>query len=455
MPRPSFRRRPVPAGLLVAAAVAGLLAGLLGALADGAPSGPRPAARPTADVPLVTGPLRTARPGVGLPGPGERLPGTYPRRRGRDVRVVARTPDPYGGPDWAVRLFTADAQYSSAKRPPRRVRQTCAQVGRILRGTFVWIHPHQERARGVPAATTATTVCTGRGRAVVLGALRLPAAADPGSNPQISATVVWGISPRPGTRAALRSPEDALELPALREGARLRVLRGDLDVGRRTATADGTPVPAGIDNAQVEFPQFPGARVPGGRVRDDLGVTAGLRVAAVVATPSAGRPTLLATARTPGSGAPCFAVLDRIVGGEPVRAAGTTGALEPSSALCQTAFDVPAGGWTFLNGGASSGGEDRGGERRRLRELRTLAGSSTQAWAFPRDVTEVDIEDPLGVRTIRTVPLGRVSVVYVARAGDLPIAGPGATFFGGEERRVFTGRKADGTTVRLRYHRPR
>jgi hypothetical protein len=146
-------------------------------------------------------------------------------------------------------------------------------------------------------------------------------------------------------------------------------------------------------------------------------------------------------------------MVDRLVGGEPVRTVAPTGALAPSQALCQTASDVPSGRWTFLNGGASSNSSERDAEHRRLRERRTLAGSSSQAWAFPREITEVDVEDPLGVRTVRTVPLGSVSIVYLQRAGDLAVGG--FSPFGGGERRVLTGRKADGTAVALRYWHPR
>ncbi|WP_022927390.1 hypothetical protein [Patulibacter americanus] len=451
--RPATRRRLVPVGLLLTAAIAGVIAGLLSAFADGAPSRPATATSTAVDVPLTTGPMRTARPGVTVPGHHERLPIAMPERPGRDARVVVRTADPYGGPDWAIRTFAARSLRSSSVRPPRRVAQTCAQVGRIVDGLFVWIDPHRPRALGVPVNTTSTTVCTGRSRAVVLGALRLPAAADIGANPQISATVVWGISPRPGTRVALRSPDDALDLPALRGGARLRVVRGDLDVGRRTAVADGKPVDGAVDNAQYGLPSFWQGKATGADNPRLPGVTAGLRLAAVVSDPSSDRPTLLATSREPASGRPCFATVDRLVGGEPVRTVSPTGALAPSSAVCSSAFDVPPGRWTLLGGGASSNSSERDAEHRRLRERRTLAGSSRQAWAFPREITEVDLEDPLGVRTVRTVPVGDASIVYVQRAGDLPVGGLG--FFGGEERRVFTGRKADGTTVALRYWRPR
>lgn len=450
--RTAARRRLVPVGLLVAAAIAGVLAGLLSAFANSAPSRPAAATSAMVDVPLATGPLRTARPGVGVPGHDERLPVVAPERPGHDARIVARTADPYGGPDWAIRTFSARTVRPSVVRPPRRLAQTCAQVGRIVDGLFVWIDPHRPRALGVPVNTTSTTVCTGRGRDAVLGALRLPAASDIGANPQITATVVWGITPRPRTRVALRSPDDELDLPALRGGARLHVVRGDLDVGRRTVVADGKAVDAGIDNALYGLPSFWRGHPTG----NDVGfasVTAGLRVAAVVSDPSSDRPTLLVTSRDPTTGRPCFSTVDRLVGGEPVRTVFPTGALALSAALCERAFDVPAGRWTLLGGSASSNSSERDAEHRRLRERRTLAGSSRQAWAFPREVTEVDVEDPLGVRTVRTVPLGDASIVFLQRAGDLAAGGLG--LFGGAERRVFTGRKADGTSVALRFWRPR
>lgn len=66
------------------------------------------------------------------------------------VHVVARTADPGGGPEWAIRVFTAVPSPAAADERSlapdelRRVRATlprqrCAQLGRIVDGGFGWI----------------------------------------------------------------------------------------------------------------------------------------------------------------------------------------------------------------------------------------------------------------------------------------------------------------------------
>lgn len=437
--------------LVAVAAIAGVLAGLLAALLGGAgtEAGPATAAAGPAQLPRARGALRTAPAAVRTPTARTTpLPLVYPRISGTRPRVVARVPDPYGGPVWAVRIF---------RRPnirflpgPRRVRSgtvDCAQVGRIVRGRFVWIDPRRRTAIPVPVGTTDNAVCQGEGRAAVVGALRMPVGRPGATLPTVAATVFWGLSRRPGIDVRLRTREGARPLPDVGHGARLVVLRGARALGDATVLADGRAVRRGVDNQPFSEPM----RSPSGApLRTSPVALGGLRVAAVVADPSSDRPQLLTTA---GRGrVRCWSLQTSLVAGEPVRVATRLGALLPDAAQCQEPFRVPSGGWVQAGGGAASQGAQPTAERRRMRQLRTMPGSAATVLAFPSDVVEVDVDDPTGVRTMRTVPVGPMRVAVTLAAGDLPMP---AFLRGGPGRdRIYTGRTAAGRSLQLRPRDP-
>lgn len=435
--------------LVVAAALAGVLAGLLAAVLGGRSSGAATTTRASgvAMLPRERGPLRTARPGVEPPGgAASRLPLVYPKIAGTGARVVARVADPYGGPPWAVRIFRRPN--IRALPGPRRVRHgtvECAQVGRLLRGRFVWIDPRRQEALAVPVGTTDATVCGGEGRAAVLGALRMPVGRPGASLPTVAATVFWGLSRRPATDVRLRTREGERALADLGHGARLVVARGAHALGRATVLADGRPVRRGIDNQPFSAPIAPST---GGMPRMPEFALDGLRVDAVVADPSSDRPQLLATAARGRTR--CWTLQTSLVLGEPVRVATRLGALLPDATQCQQPFRVPSGGWTQAGGTASSQSAQPTAERRRMRERRTMPGTATSVLAFPPDVVEVDIDAPTGVRTVRTVSVGPMRVAVLVAAGDLPMA----PLMGNARPRVYTGRTAAGRSVRLRSRDP-
>src|SRR5262249_13707406 len=82
------------------------------------------------------------------------------------VRIVLRTPDPHGGPPWAVRTFAMrmpDHVVGWSRGEPRpRVPFTwhrCAQLGRVVGGTFGWIRPGETTLHPLPLQADWLTQC--------------------------------------------------------------------------------------------------------------------------------------------------------------------------------------------------------------------------------------------------------------------------------------------------------
>jgi hypothetical protein len=319
------------------------------------------------------------------------------------------------------------------------------QVGRLLHGRFVWIDPRRATAIPVPVRQTDTTVCQGEGRTAVVGALRMPVGRPGATAPRIAATVFWGLSRRSGTAVGLRTRAGTTPLPDRGRGTRLVVARGSRAIGRATVLADGRPVERGLDNQPYAGP----LATPGRPTKGPPAAVEGMRIDAVVADPASDRPQLLATTAT-GRGR-CWALLSSLVDGEPVRVASRLGALMPDTRWCQETTELPSGRWAQIGGSSSSQSAQPTAERRRLRERRIMRGTSTTVLGFPRDVVEVDIDGPTGIRTVRTVLVGRVRLAVLLSAGDLPTE---LFVWAGDRRRTYTGRDAAGREVRLRPGTP-
>jgi len=432
--------------IVLVALVAGLVAGAVVSLVDhGSSEAATPrSGSPAGDLPQERGPVRTAVPGVRSPGRSTPpVPGVYPDIAGRDARIVATVPDPYGGPPWAVRTFTRpNVLFLPGPRRVRRGTVECAQVGRMLRGRFVWIAPRAQRAAEVPVRTTDNTVCGGSGRAAVVGALRIPVGRPGASRPTIAATVVWGLSRRPGTGVVVRTREGDLAMPALGDGARLVVRRGNHAVGAARVLADGRPVVRGVDNQ--EYAGGPSGSAAIGPALD------GLRIDGVIADPGADRPRLLVSAARGGSR--CWALTGSLVADEPVRVATALGVLAPSGLQCQVPRRMAPGTWAGAGGSAGSGAQANL-ERRRARERRVLPGHVDAVIAVPSDVVAVDVRNDAGVRTLRTVPVGDVRLAVSLSGGDLPMPSFG-TIRSRRRAPTYTGRDTAGRTVRLRAEGP-
>ncbi|MGX6446776.1 hypothetical protein ACVU7I_01705 [Patulibacter sp. S7RM1-6] len=430
---------------ILAAAVTGLLAGVVTAIATGGGAAQGPGERSGPSTGLLrreTGPARTALPGVLPPRPGgAAVPSVYPHLAGRRPRVVATVADPYGGPRWAVRTFRRpNIQVLPGPRRVRRGTVTCAQVGRVVDGRFAWVHPGKRRALRVPVRTTDNTVCRGGGRGASIGVLHLPVGRAGASLPTAAATVLWGLSRRAGASVALRTRSGVRTLPDRGAGTRLTVVRGGARIGRAQVRVDGRGVRRGLDNQ----PFFGGL---GGSPSVALD---GLRVVGVAADPSSDRPKLVAVA---GRGRErCWGTVPSLLDGEPIRVVTALGALAPAAASCQAVWRVRPGTWTQLGGSAGTDGQQPTAERRRQRERRVMPGYAETVIGVPDDVTELDVADASGVRTVRTIPVGPARLAVVLRAGDLPLASMAASR--SSRRVVLVGRTAAGRTVRLRHATP-
>ncbi len=269
--------------LLLLAAVAGIAAGAVGAAV--LPGAPEASGRSQA--PLATSPAPAPAAGAARPAPVRVAPARTPaarpdvelRVRGRAPAIEARTPDPDGGPAWAVRVFEADRVIApAARRPgvdPRIGSARCAQLGRIVRGRFGWVdqestwRPVAIGYDGAPLACGSAGAAAAQVAADAVTSLRIPAS-SPG-DAQLIRMAVWGVAPegarpdlvargraaptatgRRGGFLALLDPATRrrdLRLRALRDGRRLRVSGLALPGGSRTG--DGArltaraPDPAG------------------------------------------------------------------------------------------------------------------------------------------------------------------------------------------------------------------
>lgn len=302
---------------LAAAGIAGVLAGGVTAVATRGSSSSAGNAGTASTLRPERGPLRTALPQTLPPRPGAAaVRPAYPAIAGTRPRVVARVADPYGGPPWAIRLFDRRAARSRGQQDVRGTLVTCAQVGRIVAGRFVWIDPDRTRALRVPVRMTETTICTGRGRVASVAALRVPIGAPAAALPGVAATVFWGIA-RDARTVAVRRGSSRTELPRLAAGSRLVVARGVRPVGGSEVVADGRVEPRGIANAPYFAPTprilvgpsrvtSPRASVRQQRPISQIERSEGFSLAAVVADPAEDRPALVVTSRIPGSGAPCW-----------------------------------------------------------------------------------------------------------------------------------------------------
>jgi hypothetical protein len=114
------------------------------------------------------------------------------------MRVVARRPDPAGGPAWAVRVFRADRTFRDAQDGGRLRtigRNTCVQLGRIHRGRFGWLDG-EGTFRPVRPSLFASPARCGSRRTDVGGRPYLDAlqtlTGTSGAAPHLAATVTWG-----------------------------------------------------------------------------------------------------------------------------------------------------------------------------------------------------------------------------------------------------------------------
>jgi hypothetical protein len=202
------------------------------------------------------------------------------RMQGRTRRItsVSRLPavaDPSGDPPWSVRVWRGEIVTPSrrAGRPPFRLPQHCAELGRVFRGRFGWVYPDRRFRPAAPGQLDIQGVCISERRPEPDVRAALELAFPTPSEPKPTAGVVWGLVP-PSTREVrvegvaggtrtLRPGEDGTVLLVTAPGAlpttTTRVttegttVRVRLDTRRRGGRL-GAPIVAGSETVDVRAP---------------------------------------------------------------------------------------------------------------------------------------------------------------------------------------------------------
>jgi hypothetical protein len=137
---------------------------------------------------------------------------TRPPLKARDITIDVQANDPKGGPPWAVRRFTAGTPESE-----------CAELGRIVNGTFGWIDGYGTFRPARAGRHEAPDLCEPPLSLKRIGAQVIPTTTvvyRPGVSPQPSRGVAWGLA-APGIRAI--RPQGGPELDVTRRNTFLAV----------------------------------------------------------------------------------------------------------------------------------------------------------------------------------------------------------------------------------------
>jgi hypothetical protein len=168
-----------------------------GATPAGSASATGGAAAPAAPAPAATGDAGKVR-RVAAARPQPKHSGAVLLRLRGPMRVVARRPDPAGGPEWAVRVFRADRTFHDPRDGNRLHtigRNTCVQLGRIHQGRFGWLDGEGTFRPVRPSLFSSPASCGSRradlGGRPYLDALQTLTGTS-GATPHLAAAVVWG-----------------------------------------------------------------------------------------------------------------------------------------------------------------------------------------------------------------------------------------------------------------------
>lgn len=387
------------ARLLTLSAVVGV-AVAVGLASAGRPDQPTGLARAAvpAVAPLVpTDPPRAQDPSPQI-GPTPLIAGGRPILMDT-IQPYVTAPDVAGGPDWAVRAWQ---RKNDGGKPI-----WCGQLGRLVDGKFVWVVPGNPVAGPIPdRETTETTVCAVK--APISDRLGIGTASLPdrdGNDPaaKIATTVMWGVVDRPVERASIQ--HQGQEYPVeIKHRVFLKVLRGtaratrsrlvvrDRDGGRREAIPPAMfdmQNPGHMDRVAQPAEVRPLERITVGTD----GVTKGV----FARDASRGRPA-------------CVTSPMPMVAGRPVMLDRRSGLVREPQLDCSP-LPVEAGGQPSpIGGGWTSGdptpaGTSRAASSERRRTQRRLQyGSGGSLVAVPPGTRFLEVQSPIGVKTVRVGP---------------------------------------------------
>jgi hypothetical protein len=408
----------------------GLLVGVVAAIAIPQTRADDPATAPTAAPPPTIDPgsstvLRVA--------PAEATHADVEIRPTGPIRIEARAADPLGGPEWAVRVFSAERVTRPAQRrhgvDPVVSRNLCAQLGRIHDGTFGWVEADgtfRPTAIGDLGANV-TTECGSRlaDRHRQPSLLTLSPITEPSAPAaRVKSTIAWGVAGSGARSLTLKLGDRAVTPTATAHHAFVIASGPELDQHQITATvtyASGGP---------VHLPRLRGGRVFAGVDPAATGASAP-RVAARAPDPNGGLPFAMIAARNGSDGGWCTSSGGRMVGDR------VGGVDYRRDILTETSFTGGGGcsgggpqlarlykvhpvlmGWSG-GGPLPEEGEDTGGTGRVAR--RTQPGLTTFTGTAAPGVVAVTLETPRDVRTL--IPSGPTHAIMAVYDGSFPTGG--------------------------------
>jgi hypothetical protein len=402
--------------IALAGALLGLLAGIAVALA--VPRTRAQSAHPFGTPPIDPGSDTVTRVGAPMPSTTD-----HHLRATSTPRVEATARDPLGGPDWAVRTFTADRLSLPAQRrkgiPAVTGHELCVQLGRVHDGAFGWlmadgtfrpIGPDADPGPFAGGCGSATPDLRGYPDFSVLAPITDPHA----PRARIKATIAWGMAGTAGRAVTLTTPRGTLT-PALSADHRAFVvaLPGDADQQRIDARFTYN------DGAVHRAPHRSGLQ-PGG---PEIPADARTIIAARAPDPNGGLPYAEVALR--GAHGWCQALGGRLVG---TRAGDVdfardafSQAFGPGAGECASAAER-AGMFARRpvriarspgNGRPDDDADDAGRVARR-----TQPGLTTFDGTVAPGVTAVTLTTPRDVRTL--IPTGPLHAILAVYDGTFP-----------------------------------
>jgi hypothetical protein len=340
---------------------------------------------------------------------GRYAPG-YLQPQVSNTRIVARVPDPAGGPDWALRL--ADVVHRRVERPSRSLagtkisgRARCVQLGRMQGETFGWVYGAGGFRPLVHDDQLALCHSPKREEPYARMVAALAIGADP-SAPRVTANAIYGFVP--GAKAAAVTGTEGADGPAEgADGAFLRV------VGRQARQRPGAKL--------GDVPLLAGRPIPAERAHRYPHMLPETEVLEAPAPDPAGGPSWAIQVVQSREGRPCV--------GSPVQVVeGRGGSVDLERALfspwslpqstCRRLDAELHGPCDFSGGGYSSGYKATDPFLARAAiERRVFAGRWVLRGECREDVERVTIATPRDTRTLVPSAVGHAIVAVYESGG--------------------------------------
>jgi hypothetical protein len=353
------------------------------------------------------------------PGPAAKVPAvraatatpepTQPPIEARDVKIVLQTPDPDGGPPWAIRTFATTFKAVKPRKGSnidkaltRTQHARCYQVGRLQGDRFGWIDGHgtftvTDPGRAVTPGNCSTVKLLRQVGAMTQRFTTVTYAAT--GAPEPSRTITWGVA-EPDVTAIIPDGEPAIQ-PT---GPFLQVSKGE---SRFTLLGSVIERSDGTKKRMNEFSGYKGGRpVPGTG-----------QVAARAPDPAGGEPWAL-IAHKGERGSTCLGTPGRLVGSHLGRIDRRLDVFmaDPLEALANCRRKPPTRAFpmrldTMISG---AGLDDAQGRI----ERRIVDGRIVFSGTVHPDVVSVTITTPRDVRTL--VPTKDFHAIVAVYAGLFP-----------------------------------